>query len=120
MSHNGHNLHSASKLQNWIEHELIHLAAQDEEEVIATEIQDRSLSLRIPITTHLMLSRIAQKLGRSKTACAEEILNIAVRDVYQQIELPRLTVADIEEYALQTEKNLPEKAGAAGVSAKKG
>jgi len=38
MSHNGHNLHSASKLQNWIEHELIHLAAQDEEEVIETEV----------------------------------------------------------------------------------
>ncbi len=120
MSHNGHNLHSASKLQNWIEHEMIHLAAQDEEEVIETEIPDRSLSLRIPITTHLMLYRIAQKLGRSKTACAEEILNIAVKDVYRQIELPRITASDIEEFALQTEKTLPEKTASAGGSSKKG
>jgi len=109
MSHNGHNLHNASKLQNWIEHEIIHLAALDEEEIVETEIPDRSLSLRIPITTHLMLYRIAQKLGRSKTACAEEILNIAVNDVYQQIELSPPTVADIEEYATQTEKTLPDK-----------
>ncbi len=120
MSHNGHNLHSASKLQNWIEHELIHLAALDEEEVIETEIPDRSLSLRVPITTHLMLYRIAQKLGRSKTACAEEILDIAVKDVYRQIELPRITATDIEEYALQTEKTLPDKAASAGGSSKKG
>jgi len=120
MSQNGHNLHGASKLQNWIEHEMIHLAALDEEEVVETEIPDRSLSLRVPITTHLMLYRIAQKLGRSKTACAEEILDIAVKDVYRQIELPRITVADIEEYALQTEKSLPEKAASAGGSSKKG
>ncbi len=120
MSHNGHNLHNASKLQNWIEHELIHLATLDEEEVVETDIPDRSLSLRVPITTHLMLYRIAQKLGRSKTACAEEILDIAVKDVYKQIELPRITVADIEEYALQTEKTLPEKAASAGGSSKKG
>ena len=117
MSHNGHNLHSASRLQNWIEHELIHLAAQDEEEVIETEIPDRSLSLRVPVATHLMLYRIAQKLGRSKTASAEEILDIAVRDVYKQIELPPLTAEDIQEYAAQTEKPLPEKAGG---SSKKG
>jgi hypothetical protein len=120
MSHNGHNLQNASKLQNWIEHELIHLATLDEEEVVETDIPDRSLSLRVPITTHLMLYRIAQKLGRSKTACAEEILDIAVKDVYKQIELPRITVADIEEYALQTEKTLPEKAASAGGSSKKG
>jgi len=113
MSNNGHNLHSASRLQNWIEHELIHLAAVDEEEVVETDIPDRSLSLRVPVATHLMLYRIAQKLGRSKTASAEEILDIAVRDVYRQIELPRLTAGDIEEYALQTEKTLPEKAGGA-------
>lgn len=119
MSHNGHNLHSASKLQNWIEHELIHLAALDEEEIVETEIPDRSLSLRIPITTHLMLYRIAQKLGRSKTACAEEILNIAVKDVYRQIDLPPLTGMDLEEYAMQTEKTLPDKAAPARGSAKK-
>jgi len=85
-----------------------------------TEIPDRSLSLRVPIATHLMLYRIAQKLGRSKTACAEEILDIAVKDVYRQIELPRITTADIEEYALQTEKTLPEKTKSAGGSSKKG
>ena len=111
MSHNGHNLHSASRLQNWIEHELIHLATLDEEEVIGTDIPDRSLSLRVPVATHLMLYRIAQKLGRSKTASAEEILDIAVRDVYKQIELPPLTAEDIQEYAAQTEKPLPEKSG---------
>ncbi len=110
MSHNGHNLNDGSKLQNWIEHELIHLAAQDEEELVETKILDRSLSLRTPITTHLMLYRIAQKLGRSKTACAEEILNIAVRDVYGQLDLPSLTGGDIEDYASQTEKAIPEKA----------
>ena len=110
MSHNGHSLHNASKLQNWIEHELIHLAEQNEEELVETEIPDRSLSLRIPITTHLMLYRIAQKLGRSKTACSEEVLTIAVRDVYGQLELPRITPGDIDEYAQQTEKAIPEKA----------
>ena len=119
MSHNGHNLHSTSRLQNWIEHELIHLATLDEEEIIETDIPDRSLSLRVPVATHLMLYRIAQKLRRSKTACAEEILDIAVRDVYKQIELPRLTTEDIQEYAAQTEKPLPEKAAAAGSSARK-
>ena len=109
MSHNGHNLDNASRLQNWIEHELNHLAAAEEEEAAETDIPDRSLSLRVPITTHLMLYRIAQKLGRSKTACAEEILDIAVRDVYKQIELPRIMAADVQEYAAQTEKMLPEK-----------
>jgi hypothetical protein len=82
-SHNGRNLHNASRLQNWIKHELIHLAAQDAEEVIETDIPDRSLSLRVPVATHLMLYRIAQKLGRSRTASAEETLAIAVRDVYK-------------------------------------
>ena len=110
MSNNGHNLHSTSKMQSWIEHELIHLATVDEEEATETDIPDRSLSLRVPVATHLMLYRIAQKLGRSKTASAEEILDIAVKDVYKQIELPRLTAEDIEEYAAQTEKTLPEKA----------
>lgn len=117
MSHNGHNLDNTSRLQNWIEHELDHLAAAEEEEAAETDIPDRSLSLRVPITTHLMLYRIAQKLGRSKTASAEEILDIAVKDVYKQIELPRLTAEDIEEYAAQTEKTLPEKAAG---STKKG
>ena len=65
-----------------------------------------------------MLYCIAQKLGRSKTACAEEILDVTVRDVYKQIELPPLTAGDIQEYAAQTEKPLPEKAAAN--SAKKG
>jgi hypothetical protein len=120
MNHNGHNLHNASNLQNWIEHELIHLAALDEEEVVEINIPDRSLSLRIPITTHLMLYRIAQKLSRSKTAGAEEILHIAVKDVYRQLELPPLTVQDIEEYAVQTEKALPEKTMSGRTSVKKG
>ena len=114
MAHNGHNLHDASRLQNWIEHELIHLAALEEEEIVETEIPDRNLSLRIPITTHLMLYRIAQKLGRSKTAGAEEILNIAVRDVYGQLGLTPLAVADIEDSASQTEKAIPEKAARKG------
>jgi hypothetical protein len=119
MSHNGHNLHSGSKLQNWIEHELIHLASLDEAETVDTEIPDRSLSLRIPITTHLMLYRIAQKLGRSKTACSEEILDIAVRDVYRQLNLPQITVADIEGYASQTEKTLPDKSASGRGAAKR-
>ena len=111
MSENDHGFGSGSKLQNWIEHELIHLAVHEQEEALETELPDRNLSLRIPIATHLMLYRIAQKLGRSKTGCAEEVVNSAVKDVYRQFGLPPLTAADLEEYASQTEKAIPEKAG---------
>ena len=99
----GHGSHG-SRLQNWIEHELLHLAMHKEKEDLGPEIPDRSLSLRIPVTTHVMLQRIAYSLGRSKTACAEEILNTAVRDVYQQFGLSPLTQADLEEHVAQTER----------------
>ena len=111
MSENDHGFGSGSKLQNWIEHELIHLAMQNQEEAVETELPDRNLSLRIPLVTHLMLYRVAQKLGRSKTGCAEEVINSAVKDVYQQFGLPPVTAADLEEYASQTEKAIPEKGG---------
>lgn len=39
----------------------------DHEDDIVTDIPDRNLSLRVPIATHVMLHRLAQKLGRSKT-----------------------------------------------------
>lgn len=111
MSINKHGFETDSDLQNWINHELIHLAVQEEGQV-TTDIPDRNLSLRIPLATHLMLYRIAQKLGRSKTGCAEEIVNNAVKDVYQQFGLPLLTATDLEEYASQTEKAIPEKSSA--------
>jgi hypothetical protein len=54
----GHGSH-ASRLQNWIEHEILHLAMNREKDVLETDIPDRNLSLRIPIATHVMLSRVA-------------------------------------------------------------
>jgi hypothetical protein len=57
----------------------------------------------------LMLTRLAQKLGRSKTSCGEEILINAVRDVYQQSDLPNPTNDEVRDYAVQTEKSLPHK-----------
>jgi len=110
MAINGHGFQSGTQLQNWVEHELAHLAAQDGEEPAETELADRNLSLRVPIATHLMLYRIAQKLGRSKTALGEEIVLHAVRDVYRQFDLPPLSHADLAEYASGTEKPIPEKA----------
>ena len=99
----GHGSHG-SRLQNWIEHELLHLAMHDHEDDIVTDIPDRNLSLRVPIATHVMLHRLAQKLGRSKTACAEEIIATAVKDVYQQFDLPAPRPEDLTDYASHTEK----------------
>ena len=108
----GHGAHG-SRLQNWIEHELLHLAMHTPQDTVETELPDRNLSLRIPLVTHLMLYRIAQKLGRSKTACAEEVINNAVKDVYGQFGLPPIIAVDLEDYASQTEKAIPEKGAGA-------
>ncbi|MBV9850957.1 MAG: hypothetical protein JO250_14900 [Armatimonadetes bacterium] len=116
---NGHDFRSGNQLQSWIEHELAHLAVQDQEDSGEVSLPDRNLSLRIPVMTHLMLYRIAQKLGRSKTALGEEILIHAVRDVYRQFDLPRISTADLEEYASQTEKAIPEKAPRATTSGRR-
>ena len=104
----GHEFQSGSCLQDWIEHELSHLAAQQEETVENT-LGDRNLSLRVPLALHLMLSRIAEKLDRSKSAISEEILTRAVRDVYKQFDLPCLTNPELTEYAAQLEKTPAEK-----------
>lgn len=97
-----------SRLQNWIEHEMLHLAMHNHEDML-TEIPDRNLSLRVPLTTHVMLHRLAQKLGRSKTACAEEIITNAVRDVYEEFGLAELDAEDLAEYASLKEKAPTEK-----------
>lgn len=107
----GHSFKNGSQLQTWIEHELAHLAAQMQEDALSAEIADRNLSLRMPVAIHLMLYRLAEKLGRSKTAVAEEVLTHAVRDAYAQFDLPKITQADVVEYGSQSEKPIAEKSG---------
>ena len=106
----GHGL-NGSRLQNWIEHEVLHLKMNREKDVLEADIPDRSLSLRVPIAAHVMLSRIAQNLSRSKTACGEEIICNAIRDAYEQFDLPPLQRKDLEDYVAQTEKTAGEKSG---------
>ena len=103
----GHEFQSGSGLQDWIEHELSHLAAQGVEDEAG--LGDRNLSLRAPLAVHLMLARIAEKLGRSKSATSEEILTHAVRDVYRRFDLPRLTRAEVEEFAAQGDRAVGER-----------
>ena len=100
----GHDFESESGLQDWIKHELSHLAAQEQEKLAGTALGSRNLSLRVPLALHLMLTRIAEKLDRSKSAVSEEVLTWAVRDVYKQFDLPTVTQADLEEFAAQLEK----------------
>ncbi len=100
----GHEFESESGLQDWISHELSHLAAQEQEKLTGTRMGSRNLSLRVPLALHLMLARISEKLDRSKSAVSEEILTRAVRDVYKQFDLPPLTQADLEEFAALLEK----------------
>ena len=100
----GHDFQSGSGLQDWIKHELSHLAAQEQDAFAAAGLGARNLSLRMPLAVHLMLARIAEKLDRSKSAVSEEILTWAVRDVYRQFGLPPLTHADLAEFAAQLEK----------------
>lgn len=109
MALSGHNFESGSGLQEWIEHELSHLAAQGQEE-LAEALGDRNLSLRAPLAVHLMLARIAEKISRSKSAVSEEILTHAVRDVYKQLSLPPLTREDVAAFAAQGDKSA-EKSG---------
>lgn len=99
----GHDFGSGSSLQDWITHELSHLTAQ-QEDLAENTLGDRNLSLRVPLALHLMLSRIAEKLDRSKSAVSEEILTRAVRDVYKQFGLPALIHTDLTEFAAQIEK----------------
>ncbi len=99
----GHDFESDSGLQDWIKHELSHLAAQ-EQELAGSALGSRNLSLRVPLALHLMLMRIAEKLGRSKSAVSEEVLTRAIRDVYKQFDLPPVTQADLEEFAALLEK----------------
>ncbi len=99
----GHDFESESGLQDWIKHELSHLAAQ-EQELAGSALGSRNLSLRVPLALHLMLTRIAEKLDRSKSAVAEEVLTWAIRDVYKQFDLPPMTQADLEEFAALLEK----------------
>ena len=100
----GHEFESESGLQDWIKHELSHLAAQEQEKLAGTALGSRNLSLRVPLALHLMLTRIAEKLDRSKSAVAEEVLTWAIRDVYKQFDLPPVTQADLEEFAALLEK----------------
>ena len=100
----GHEFESESGLQDWIKHELSHLAAQEQEKLMGTTLGSRNLSLRVPLALHLMLARIAGKLDRSKSAVSEEVLTWAIRDVYKQFDLPPVTQADLEEFAAQLEK----------------
>ncbi len=109
----GHDFQSGSGLQDWITHELSHLAAQEQDDLAAAGLGARSLSLRMPLAVHLMLSRIAEKLDRSKSAVSEEVLTWAVRDVYKQFGLPPLTPADLAEFAAQLEKTPAEKSAPA-------
>ncbi len=105
----GHDFQSGSSLQDWIKHELSHLAAQEQDDLAAAGLGARNLSLRMPLAVHLMLSRIAEKLDRSKSAVSEEVLTWAVRDVYKQFSLPPLTPVDLSEFAAQLEKTPAEK-----------
>ncbi len=105
----GHDFQSGSSLQDWITHELSHLAAQEQDDLAAAGLGARNLSLRMPLAVHLMLARIAEKLDRSKSAVSEEVLTWAVRDVYKQFGLPPLTPADLAEFAAQLEKAPAEK-----------
>ena len=100
----GHEFESESGLQDWIKHELSHLAAEEQEKMAGTTLGSRNLSLRVPLALHLMLARIAEKLDRSKSAVSEEVLTWAIRDVYKQFDLPPLTQADLEEFAALLEK----------------
>ena len=95
----GHEFESESGLQDWIKHELAHLAAQEQNDLTAAGLGARNLSLRMPLAIHLMLTKIAEKLERSKSAVSEEILTWAVRDVYKQFGLPPLSHADLSEFA---------------------
>ncbi len=104
----GHEFENESGLQDWIKHELSHLAAQ-EQELAGTALGSRNLSLRVPLALHLMLSRISEKLDRSKSAVSEEVLTSAVRDVYKQFDLPPVTQEDLEEFAALLEKAPAEK-----------
>ena len=105
----GHDFGSGSGLQDWIKHELSHLAAQEQDDLATAGLGARNLSLRMPLAVHLMLSRIAEKLDRSKSAVSEEVLTWAVRDVYKQFGLPPLTPADLSEFAALLEKTPAEK-----------
>ena len=105
----GHDFQSGSSLQDWIRHELSHLAAQEQDGPAEAGLGARNLSLRMPLAVHLMLTRIAEKLDRSKSAVSEEVLTWAVRDVYKQFDLPPLTHADLTDYAAQLEKAPAEK-----------
>ena len=109
----GHDFQSGSSLQDWIKHELSHLAAQEQDDLAAAGLGARNLSLRMPLAIHLMLTRIAEKLDRSKSAVSEEVLTWAVRDVYKQFGLPPLTSADLSEFAAQLEKSPADKPAAA-------
>lgn len=100
----GHEFKGESGLQDWIKHELSHLAAQEQEKLAGTALGSRNLSLRVPLALHLMLARIAETLDRSKSAVSEEVLTWAVRDVYKQFGLPPVTQADLEEFAAHLEK----------------
>ena len=105
----GHDFQSGSSLQDWIKHELSHLAAQEQDDLAAAGLGARNLSLRMPLAVHLMLVRIAEKLDRSKSAVSEEVLTWAVRDVYKQFGLPPLTHKDLSEFAALLEKAPAEK-----------
>ena len=105
----GHDFQSESGLQDWIKHELAHLAAQQQDDLTAAGLGARNLSLRMPLTVHLMLARISETLDRSKSAVSEEILTWAVRDVYKQFGLTPLTHADLAEFAALLEKAPAEK-----------
>ena len=109
----GHEFGSDSGLQDWIKHELSHLAAQERDSLAEAGLGARNLSLRMPLAVHLMLTRIAEKLDRSKSAVSEEVLTWAVRDVYKQFGLPPLTRADLTEFAAQLEKTPADKPAAA-------
>lgn len=88
-----------SILGAWIKAQLV---SSDLREQIVDGEQARSLSLRMPMIAHIMLTKIAAKTGMSKTGCAQEILLCAITDTYSRFNLPIPTQEDLQAYAADT------------------
>lgn len=91
------------------------VAAADHKE----EMQDygsKIVSLRLGITTHIVLERLSERLRDNKHALAVELLAAAAIDLYNSLEMPHLTPEEVQDWMVANMKGvrrMPEHATAA-------
>jgi hypothetical protein len=81
------------------------------ESLMGQEPSVRNLTLPLDLLSHIHLEKLADKLGRSKTAVAVDILSMSVRDVHVEVFGQAMTEPEIHDYLRKGANRSPAEEG---------